>query len=53
MLAMLSEKLAEEGRQGVLLLEQDLTCLDLYGTIHGLSLIHICRSSKTEAAAWS
>ena len=45
MLAMLSEKLAEEGREGVLLLEQDLTGLDLYGTIHGavctLSLIHI------------
>ncbi len=35
MLAMLSEKLAEEGREGVLLLEQDLTGLDLYGTIHG------------------
>lgn len=35
MLSILSEKLQEEGEQGVLLLRQDLTKLDLYGTIHG------------------
>ncbi len=34
MLSILSEKLAERGSQGVLLLQQDLTELDLYGTIH-------------------
>ncbi len=35
MLSLLSEKLTETGQQGVLLLNQDLTELDLYGTIHG------------------
>ena len=35
MLSIFSEKLQEEGQQGVLLLKQDLTELDLYGTIHG------------------
>ena len=34
MLSILSEKLSERGAQGVLLLQQDLTKLDLYGTIH-------------------
>lgn len=35
MLSILSDKISECGAEGILLLQQDLTALDLYGTIHG------------------
>ena len=34
MLCILREKMYEQGRQGILLLQQNLCALDLYGTVH-------------------
>ena len=34
MLCILREKVYEQGRQGILLLQQNLCALDLYGTVH-------------------
>ena len=55
MLCILREKMYEQGRQGILLLQQNLCALDLYGTVHAAvstfdTLNHIGPSAQFERA---